>query len=131
MTRPHGFHVLALLAATSVLAHPARAENERASARALTITAVDTEPKGKSTAAAQIDQLRKDVEAHPDDRTKRVALVRGLVMAKDLDGALAEAKAWRAKDAYNLVAVRALGDVYMERGEKEEAERVYSAIVEL
>ena len=75
--------------------------------------------------------LRYEVAARPDDRTKRVALVRGLLRAKDLDGALVEARAWRAKDAYNLVAVRALGDVYMERGEKEEAERVYSAIVEL
>ena len=79
----------------------------------------------------QLVQLTRDVEEHPDDRAKRLALVRGFVAAKDLDGALAQAKAWRAKDAYNLVAVRALGDVYMERGAKEDAERVYSAIVEL
>jgi tetratricopeptide (TPR) repeat protein len=61
----------------------------------------------------------------------RLKLVRALLASKNLDAALVEAKAWRAKDAYNLVAVRALGDVYMERGEKESAERVYSSIVEL
>jgi tetratricopeptide (TPR) repeat protein len=99
----------------------------------LTLVPVDSEPKEglKKPTAAEIADLRKQVEEHPDDRTKRLALVRGLLSNKDLDGALAEAKAWRAKDAYNLVAVRALGDVYMERGEKEDAERVYSAIVEL
>jgi Flp pilus assembly protein TadD len=97
--------------------------------RALTLTPIDSEPAAH--AGPPIADLRKDVEAHPDDRTKRVALVHQLVMNKDLDGALAEAKAWRAKDAYNLVAVRALGDVYMERGQKDEALRTYSAIVEL
>ena len=101
----------------------------RAAPRTVTLTPLDSEPK--TTAAVAIDDLRRAVAEHPDDRTKRVALVHGLVMARDLDGALAEAKAWRAKDAYNLVAVRALGDVHMERGEKELAERVYSAIVEL
>ncbi len=99
--------------------------------RTLTLSPVDSEPPHAPSSTSQVAELRRDVEEHPDDRTKRVALVRALVMAKDLDGALAEAKAWRAKDAYSLVAVRALGDVYMDRGEKDEAERVYSAIVEL
>ena len=99
----------------------------------LTLTAVDSEPKNgqKIPTAADLAAMRRAIEEHPDDRTKRVALVRGLLAARDLDGALTEAQAWRAKDAYNLVAVRALGDVYMERGDKENAERVYSAIVEL
>lgn len=97
--------------------------------RSITLTAIDQE--SRPTAKTSINELRKDVTEHPDDRTKRVALVRALMLAKDLDGALKEAKDWRAHDAYNLVAVRALGDVYMERGEKDEAERVYSAIVEL
>lgn len=99
----------------------------------MTVVPVDREPKDglKAPTAEELASLRADVAAHPDDRTKRLALVRGLVAKKDLDGALAEAKAWRAKDAYNLVAVRALGDVYMDRGEKAEGERVYSAIVEL
>jgi Flp pilus assembly protein TadD len=100
--------------------------------RSIVLTPVDTEPKvDRSSAESKIAALRKDVEEHPDDRTKRVGLVRALLMEKDMAGALAEARAWRAKDAYNLVAVRALGDVHMERGEKAEAERVYSAIVEL
>lgn len=111
----------------ATLSSPAEAAPE------MTLVAVDSEPKeGQTKAGAdELAALRKDVQDHPDDRTKRLALVRALLVAKDLDGALAEAKAWRAKDAYNLVAVRALGDVYMERGEKEQAERVYSAIVEL
>lgn len=108
---------------------PAKAETEKT----LTVTSVDSEPKEgqKKPTAGELGALRKDVEEHPDDRTKRLALVRALLAAKDLDAALVEAKAWRAKDAYNLVAVRALGDVYMERGDKDDAERVYSAIVEL
>jgi len=97
----------------------------------LVVVPIASEPPAAPSAGGEIAALRHDVVEHPDDRTKRVALVRGLVRAKDLDGALGEARAWRAKDAYNLVAVRALGDVYMERGEKDEAERVYSAIVEL
>ena len=97
----------------------------------LVIVPVATEPPASASVQGDLAALRQEVAAHPDDRTKRVALVRGLLRAKDLDGALVEARAWRAKDAYNLVAVRALGDVYMERGEKDEAERVYSAIVEL
>jgi tetratricopeptide (TPR) repeat protein len=99
----------------------------------LTIVAVDSEPQGgmKKPSAEELGAMKKEVAEAPDDRAKRLALVRGLLAGRDLDGALAEAKTWRAKDAYNLVAVRALGDVYMERGDKDEAERVYSAIVEL
>jgi tetratricopeptide (TPR) repeat protein len=117
---------LALFAALVVADERAGAETGQ---KPLVLTPIESEPKSRQ--APDIETLRSDVSAHPDDRTKRVALVRGLIMAKDLDEALAEAKRWRAKDAYNLVAVRALGDVHMERGEKPEAERVYSAIVEL
>jgi Flp pilus assembly protein TadD len=102
-----------------------------ASASDRTLTIVPLASESTDRPAASIPDLRKEVEAHPDDRTKRVALVRALVLSRDLDGALAEAQAWRAHDAYSLVAVRALGDVLMERGDKAEAERVYSAIVEL
>ncbi len=111
----------------ATLSSPAQAAPE------MTLTPVASEPKeGQSKASAEeLAALRKEVQEHPDDRTKRLALVRALLVSRDLDGALAEAKAWRAKDAYNLVAVRALGDVYMERGDKDAAERVYSAIVEL
>jgi tetratricopeptide (TPR) repeat protein len=111
----------------------ATASASAAPARSLAVVALDSEPKNgpQRPGPKELAALRHDVDEHPDDRTKRVALVRGLLTARDLDGALREAQAWRAKDAYNLVAVRALGDVYMERGEKEEAERVYSAIIEL
>ncbi len=121
---------IATLVASATDAHAAPAPT---ASTALALTAVDSEPKNgqKKPSDAEIAALRRVVEEHPDDRTKRLALVRALVTARDLDGALTEAQAWRAKDAYNLVAVRALGDVYMERGEKDEAERVYSAIVEL
>ncbi|MDB4937071.1 MAG: hypothetical protein JWP87_4043 [Labilithrix sp.] len=121
---------VALLAASALPGFPGVAH---ASASSLTLVKLDSEPKDglKKPTAAELAAMRHEIEEHPDDRTKRLALVRALVAARDLDGALAEAQAWRAKDAYNLVAVRALGDVHMERGEKEEAERVYSAIVEL
>jgi Flp pilus assembly protein TadD len=122
---------LALFVPTSgARASPASAPD----AKALSVASVDSEPdaarRGAPSAEA-LATLRSDVASDPEDRTKRVALVRGLMAAGDLDGALAEAKAWRAKDAYDLVAVRALGDVYAERGERENADRVYSAIVEL
>jgi tetratricopeptide (TPR) repeat protein len=98
----------------------------------LSLLAVDKEPVEAHAASAEVlAQLARDVDERPDDRARRIALVHGLVAARDLDDALAAARAWRAKDAYNLVAVRALGDVYMERGDHEDAERVYSAIVEL
>jgi Flp pilus assembly protein TadD len=99
----------------------------------LTLKPVDREPKDgqKRYSSDELAAFRRDVVEHPDDRGKRLLLVRALVSSGDLDGALTEAKAWRAKDAYNLVAVRALGDVLTERGDREEAERVYSAIVEL
>lgn len=128
MRRP-GLYLPLLVSFLTSLSSAAEAGGEKT----LSITAVDSEPKEgqKKPSADELSAMRKDIQDHPDDRTKRLALVRGLLAAKDLDGALSEAKAWRAKDAYNLVAVRALGDVYMERGEKDDAERVYSAIVEL
>lgn len=99
----------------------------------LTVVPVDTEPRDgrPKPTAAELAAMVRDVDEHPADRPRRVALVRAFVAARDLDGALTHARAWRARDAYDLVAVRALGDVHMERGEKDEAERVYSAIVEL
>jgi predicted negative regulator of RcsB-dependent stress response len=130
MRRP-GLAIPLVVLFLSSFGSPARADGEKS----LTVSPVDSEPKEgqKKPSVEELSVLRKDVQDHPDDRTKRLALVRALLATKDKDsdGALAEAKAWRSKDAYNLVAVRALGDVYMERGQKDEAERVYSAIVEL
>src|SRR5882672_418528 len=118
--------------ATLAVVPSAAASGSREPSRQLSLVAVDSEPRDpKRPTPEDRALLERDVREHPDDRARRLALVRSLLAAKDLDGALAEAKAWRAKDAYNLVAVRALGDVYMDRGDKEDAERVYSAIVEL
>lgn len=125
--------LVALPAVSALVALVACAGRAEAAPAALTLSAVDSEPKNglKKPSVTELSAMRSAIAEHPDDRTKRLALVRALVASRDLDGALAEAQAWRAKDAYNLVAVRALGDVYMERGDKEDAERVYSAIVEL
>jgi tetratricopeptide (TPR) repeat protein len=120
---------LLTLAILAVATPAASAPTSPPPPKAIVLVPIDSESHLKE--APNVVALRQDVAEHPDDRVKRVALIRGLVLTKDLDGALAEAKSWRAKDAYNLVAVRALGDVHMERGEKEQAERVYSAIVEL
>ncbi len=112
---------------------PSRAASPGPRPHALTLVPLDTEPREGLTRPRpeELTQSKHEVEENPDDRGKRLALVRGLLAAKDLDGALVQAKAWRARDAYNLVAVRALGDVLMDRGEKDDAERVYSSIVEL
>ena len=75
--------------------------------------------------------LERRCSEQPKDRAARLALVRGLVSAGRLDDALAAARDWRAHDAYNLVAVRSVGDVYAERGDRERARRAYSSVVEL
>src|SRR5580658_6587329 len=89
--------------------------------RALSLVVLDSEPKeGRARPGPdELAESKRQVDEHPDDRAKRLTLVRDLLAVKDLDGALVQAKAWRAKDAYNLVAVRALGDVLMDRGEKD------------
>ncbi|MCA9590438.1 MAG: tetratricopeptide repeat protein [Myxococcales bacterium] len=100
--------------------------------RSITVSRVDEEPRDRrAPSAKELADLRRAVHDEPGKREARVALVRGLLASRDLDGALEAAKDWRAKDAYNLVAVRSLGDVLMERGDKEAAARVYSSIVEL
>ncbi|HVK87037.1 MAG TPA: tetratricopeptide repeat protein [Kofleriaceae bacterium] len=91
------------------------------------------EPAGSRTGSAdgELAALRDKVAADPKDRSARFALVRGLQRAGKLDEALAAAQAWRVVDAYNLVVVRLLGDLYSERGERAKARRAYSAVVEL
>ncbi len=99
----------------------------------LAVTEVDREPTGARAVldADAIAKLHADVVADPANRAARFALVRGLQRAGRRDAALAAAKAWRAADAYNLVVVRLLGDLYMERGDAAAARRAYSAVVEL
>ena len=99
----------------------------------LSLTALDREPKDglRKLSPEELGALRKAAADSPRDRARRFDLVRALMLSGDREGALAEARAWREKDAYNLVVVRLLGDLYAEMGEKAKARRAYSAVVEL
>ncbi len=101
--------------------------------RELVLAPVEREPKEgrRKLAPDEIAALRKAVVDDPKDRSKRFDLVRGLDASGDVGGAIEEARAWRAKDAYNLVVVRLLGDLYAEHGDEEKAQRTYSAVAEL
>lgn len=81
--------------------------------------------------AAMLGELRKKVADKPKDREARFNHVRALMRARQLPDALEAARAWRAIDAYNLVVVRLIGDIYSELGDKAAARRAYSAVVEL
>jgi tetratricopeptide (TPR) repeat protein len=85
----------------------------------------------KAPTADQLKQLGQAVADKPKDRGARFSLVMGLINAGKLDAALAAAKAWRKQDAYNLVVVRLIGDIYTELKRFNEARRSYSAVVEL
>jgi Flp pilus assembly protein TadD len=104
-----------------------------ASARTLSLEKVDTEPtQGRiKPTPEQLAALADEVTKHPESREARFALVRGKIDAGDLDGALAAARAWREKDAYNLVVIRLVGDILSEQGKKDDARRAYSSVVEL
>lgn len=99
----------------------------------LSLTPVDRQPDGGRAAldGAALDKLRAAVAAEPGDRRARFALVRGLMASRKLAEAREAAIAWRAVDAYNLVVVRLLGDIYSELGQRRQALRTYSAVVEL
>ena len=99
----------------------------------LAVKKIDTEPKeGQDKPGAQkLSELRRAVADAPSERTHRFDLVRALIADGDLKGALEEAKAWRAKDAYDLVVVRIIGDLQMQLGDTAKARRTYSSIVEL
>lgn len=121
----------AILAATLIatIATPAIAADSR-----LKLTVAESEPiasRSRTNSDADLAALRAAVTKDPKDRAARFALVRGLQRAKKLDEALAAAKDWRAVDAYNLVVVRLLGDLYSELGDRAKARRAYSAVVEL
>jgi tetratricopeptide (TPR) repeat protein len=109
------------------------ASGSSATGTQLTVKKLDTEPKeGQDKPGAQkLAALRKAVADAPSERTHRFELVRALIAEGDLSGALTEAQAWRAKDAYDLVVVRIIGDLQMQLGDAAKARRTYSSIVEL
>ena len=100
-------------------------------AKGLTLTPLASEPTVERRAKGEVGELERQVQAEPRDRAARLALVRALMAADRLPEALDAARDWRAHDAYNLVAVRSVGDVYAEMGDRERARRAYSAVVEL
>jgi Ca-activated chloride channel family protein len=116
--------------AATTAAEPPRAP---AGTGRLSLTALDREPKDglRKVSPEALGALRKAAADSPRDRARRFDLVRALMLSGDREGALAEARAWREKDAYDLVVVRLLGDLYAEMGEKAKARRAYSAVVEL
>ena len=79
----------------------------------------------------ELARLRDVVSRKPKDRTARFKLVQGLMRSGKLKEALAETRKWRKVDAYNLVVVRLLGDIYTEQKRYRQARRAYSAVVEL
>lgn len=111
----------------------ADAQTATAKSARLTLVPVDSEPAdGRSIPTdAQLDELRTAVTDDPKNRQARFELVRGLMRADKMQDALAAAREWRAKDAYNLVVVRLLGDIHSELGDTAAALRAYSAVVEL
>src|SRR5689334_6298567 len=98
----------------------------------LSVVPVASEPsEHRRVPTQEIEDLRASVAAEPQRRKPRVELVRALLLAGRREEALAAARDWRAHDAYNLVAVRLLGDIETEMGAAADARRSYSAIVEL
>jgi Flp pilus assembly protein TadD len=99
---------------------------------ALTMVAVDSEPPPRpKPPESEIASMRDAIAAEPTLRKPRFELVHTLVRAGRLEEARAEATEWRLHDAYNLVAVRQLGDIQAALGDKQSARRTYSAIAEL
>ena len=99
----------------------------------LSLTALDREPpEGRAVRSAEaLATLAKGVAEKPKDRRARFDLITGLMASGKLVDAEKAAIEWRSVDAYNLVVVRLLGDIYAERGESAKALRTYSAVVEL
>lgn len=126
----HSLVALAMLAIAPSL-EPALAA-AAGDAKKLTLSPGEREPAqtDRPTAAALAD-LQARIAARPKDREARFHHVRALMRAGKLSEALEAARAWRAIDAYNLVVVRLLGDIYTELGDKPAARRAYSAVVEL
>ena len=115
----------ALIAGALIMASvraPAHAEG----ASRLKLLEAEHEPAGSRAELGphDLEALRAAVAKDPKDRAARFALVRGLQRANQLAEALAAARDWRAVDAYNLVVVRLLGDIYSELGDKPKARPV-------
>ena len=116
----------------SWIATPSLARAGDDAPRRLRLEVVDSEPRdGGRADDADLEKLRTAVVANPKDRRARFAHVRALMKAGRLDDARDAAIEWRGSDAYNLVVVRLLGDIYSQLGQPEKAMRVYSAVVEL
>ena len=131
--RPTRIHIaIALTAAVLTCLGTALAETPGGVTR-LRLEKVDKEPRQgqKAPGAEAIAAARKAVAEAPKDRGKRFSLVQTLRRAGKLRLALEAAKKWRTRDAYNLVVVRLLGDLYRELGQTAKARRAYSAVVEL
>jgi len=129
MRRAHWISVALACAAGSIVAPRVTAKG----GAQLVVKRIDTEPRdGQDKLSEQkLAELRKAVADAPTERTKRFDLVRSLIASGDRKGALEEAVAWRAKDAYDLVVVRIIGDLQMQLGDATKARRTYSSIVEL
>src|SRR5690349_21284092 len=122
------FSVVLVALGVGAMAAPSSADGP---ASRLSLIEGDREPADDVAKTIDLAALKVAVDASPKDREARFALVRGLMRAKKTEEALAAAKEWRAIDAYNLVVVRLIGDLYSELGKKDEARRAYSAVVEL
>lgn len=133
MRDPRPAHILIALTAAILVCAGTALGAPAQQVTSLRLERVDTEPREgqKAPSAKELATLAAEVKAQPKDRAKRFALVQGLRRAKKLSAALTAAKAWRARDAYNLVVVRLLGDLYRELGQLVAARRAYSAVVEL
>jgi tetratricopeptide (TPR) repeat protein len=122
----------ALIASALILASAGAVAAAGADSR-MTLIEGEREPTGSRSEIdeTELAALRTAVIKDPKDRAARFALVRGLQRAKKIDEALIAAQEWRTIDAYNLVVVRLLGDLYSELGDRAKARRAYSAVVEL
>jgi tetratricopeptide (TPR) repeat protein len=123
---------LAAAAVLAALAAAAPVVSAASSAPKLSIVPGEREPaQTDKPTDAMLAELRGQLTDKPKDREARFNYVRALMRAGKLPAALEAARAWRAIDAYNLVVVRLIGDIYSELGDKASARRAYSAVVEL
>lgn len=128
-----GMALRTLILATAAVAIALTTGPVAAAERSLALVQVDVEPADGRGAVDDgvLAGLAQTVNDDPKNREARFELTRGLMRSDKLDEALEAARAWREVDAYNLVVVRLLGDIYAEKGDRAKALRAYSAVVEL